>query len=275
MTLRQPANQMRLRKVSVKLPRAFSARGTTVARACYETTFVPTPEKCGAPSRVGTAEAVTPTLPTPLTGRARLVGHNARLPTLEVGPQRLERRHRPVVADHVRPELLVDVRQPAGRPGLAVHRPAARRARTRRSGSPVTSAAAGSRCRRSSPVRTGGCASRPSGCGSRTARCPCAARGSCAADGRGSRSASRPPGGSRCGGNGLRRVTRTLQAARATPTSPSADPRGRAACRRPGRSAARRGSTRRRASCRGARRPPRPPKGVTTVSRDVQRITLR
>ena len=76
---------MRLRKVSVKLPRAFSARGTTVARACYETTFVPTPDKCGAPSRVGTAEALTPALPTPLTGRAWLVGHNARLPTLEVG----------------------------------------------------------------------------------------------------------------------------------------------------------------------------------------------
>ncbi len=84
-TLRQPDRQMRLRKVAVKLPRAFSARGTTVARACYETTFVPSPEKCGAPSRVGTAEAVTPALPTPLTGRAWLVGHNARLPTLEVG----------------------------------------------------------------------------------------------------------------------------------------------------------------------------------------------
>lgn len=84
-TLRQPANQMRLRKVSVKLPRAFSARGTTVARACYETTFVPTPEKCGTPSRVGTAEAITPVLPTPLKGTAWLVGHNAKLPTLEVG----------------------------------------------------------------------------------------------------------------------------------------------------------------------------------------------
>lgn len=83
-TLRQPPNQMRIRKVSVKLPKAFAARGSTTAKACYETTFVPNPGACGKESRVGTTEAVTPVLPTPLTGTAWLVGHNFKLPTLEM-----------------------------------------------------------------------------------------------------------------------------------------------------------------------------------------------
>ncbi len=83
-TLNQPAHQMNLRRVSVQLPREFSARGDTVAQACPEAVYLADPEKCGAVSRVGTAEATTPVLPTALTGRAWLVGHNARLPTLEV-----------------------------------------------------------------------------------------------------------------------------------------------------------------------------------------------
>jgi hypothetical protein len=83
-TLTQPAGQMNLRKVSVQLPKEFSARGDTVAEACLEAVYLADPDRCGAVSRVGTVEATTPVLPGTLTGRAWLVGHNARLPTLEV-----------------------------------------------------------------------------------------------------------------------------------------------------------------------------------------------
>ncbi len=83
-TLTQPAGQMNMRRVSVQLPKPFSAQGKTVAKACLEAVYVADPDKCAAVSRVGTAEATSPVLPTPLTGNAWLVGHNARLPTLEV-----------------------------------------------------------------------------------------------------------------------------------------------------------------------------------------------
>ena len=83
-TLKQPAGQANLRRVSVQLPKAYAARGTTTAKACLDTIYNADPKKCGAVSRVGTTQAVTPLLPTPLTGNAYLVGHNARLPTLEV-----------------------------------------------------------------------------------------------------------------------------------------------------------------------------------------------
>lgn len=83
-TLTQPPGQANLRKVSVQLPREFSARGDTVALACLEAVYVADPNACGPVSRVGTAEATTPVLPGSLNGHAWLVGHNARLPTLEV-----------------------------------------------------------------------------------------------------------------------------------------------------------------------------------------------
>jgi len=83
-TLKQPAGQMNMKRVSVQLPKPFSAQGRTTALACLDTVFNVDPDKCGAVSKVGTAEATSPTLPTALTGNAWLVGHNARLPTLEV-----------------------------------------------------------------------------------------------------------------------------------------------------------------------------------------------
>ena len=84
MRLTQPGGQMNLRRVSVQLPKPFSAQGRTTAAACLEAVFAADPDRCGAVSKVGTAEATTPALPTPLTGNAWLVGHNARLPSLEV-----------------------------------------------------------------------------------------------------------------------------------------------------------------------------------------------
>ena len=83
-TLKQPDGQANLRRVSVQLPKAYAARGTTTAKACLDTVYNADPNKCGAVSRVGTTQATTPVLPTPLTGNAYLVGHNGRLPTLEV-----------------------------------------------------------------------------------------------------------------------------------------------------------------------------------------------
>ena len=83
-TLTQPPGQVNLRKVSVQLPKEFSARGDTVAKACLEAVYLADPNACGPVSRVGTADATTPVLPGSLTGHAWLVGHNARLPTLEV-----------------------------------------------------------------------------------------------------------------------------------------------------------------------------------------------
>jgi len=54
------------------------------AQACSRATFNEDPSKCPAGSRVGTANAVTPTLPFQLPGTAYLVARNAALPTLEV-----------------------------------------------------------------------------------------------------------------------------------------------------------------------------------------------
>ncbi len=83
-TVAQPAGQVNIRQVSVQLPKGYSARGTTVQQACLRTTFDADPSKCPAASRVGTANAATPTLPFQLPGTAYLVARNAALPTLEV-----------------------------------------------------------------------------------------------------------------------------------------------------------------------------------------------
>ena len=83
-TVAQPAGQVNIRQVSVQLPKGYSARGTTVSQACLRTTFDADPSKCPAASRVGTANAATPTLPFQLPGTAYLVARNAALPTLEV-----------------------------------------------------------------------------------------------------------------------------------------------------------------------------------------------
>jgi len=68
--------------VSVQLPKNFTARGTTVAGACPETTFAANPAACPN-ARVGTVHAVTPLLSGPLDGPVYLVAHPTGLPTIE------------------------------------------------------------------------------------------------------------------------------------------------------------------------------------------------
>jgi hypothetical protein len=81
-TLTQPLEQSNVKSVSVQLPKAFTARGTTVAGACLEATFAADPSGC-ASAQVGTVTASTPLLPDALTGPVYLVAHSTGLPTIE------------------------------------------------------------------------------------------------------------------------------------------------------------------------------------------------
>jgi hypothetical protein len=81
-TLTQPAGQANVKSVSVQLPKAFTARGTTVAGACPEATFAANPAACSN-ARVGTVHAQTPLLSGPLDGPVYLVAHPTGLPTIE------------------------------------------------------------------------------------------------------------------------------------------------------------------------------------------------
>ncbi len=82
--LTQPAGQANMRRVSVQLPKEFSARGTTVSEACLEAVYMADRDKCSAASHVGGAQATTPVLPGTMVGGVWLVAHNGQLPTLEV-----------------------------------------------------------------------------------------------------------------------------------------------------------------------------------------------
>jgi hypothetical protein len=81
-TLTQPPGQANVKSVSVQLPRQFTARGTTVAGACPETTFTGNPAGCPN-ARVGTVHAETPLLSGALDGPVYLVAHPTGLPTIE------------------------------------------------------------------------------------------------------------------------------------------------------------------------------------------------
>jgi hypothetical protein len=71
-----------VKSVSVQLPKALTARGTTVAAACPEATFAADPSSCAA-AQVGTVTAATPLLPDALSGPVYLVAHASGLPTIE------------------------------------------------------------------------------------------------------------------------------------------------------------------------------------------------
>ena len=78
----QPLEQSNVKSVSVVLPKELTARGTTVAGACPEATFVADPNGCAA-AQVGTVTAATPVLPDALSGPVYLVAHATGLPTIE------------------------------------------------------------------------------------------------------------------------------------------------------------------------------------------------
>src|SRR5207302_7067790 len=81
----QPSGQANIRSSVTSLPKALPSRLTTLQKACLEATFAANPLGCSPDSTVGTATAVTPVLPTPMTGPAVLVSHGgAAFPDLDL-----------------------------------------------------------------------------------------------------------------------------------------------------------------------------------------------
>jgi hypothetical protein len=81
-TIDQLLEQSNVHSVSVQLPKELTARGSTVAAACPEATFLADPAGCAA-AQVGTVSASTPVLPDALGGPVYLVAHATGLPTIE------------------------------------------------------------------------------------------------------------------------------------------------------------------------------------------------
>ena len=67
--------QANIAKVKVDLPKQLPSRLTTLQKACPAATFEANPGACPAPSVIGVVKAVTPTLPTTLTGPVYFVSH--------------------------------------------------------------------------------------------------------------------------------------------------------------------------------------------------------
>jgi hypothetical protein len=87
-TITQAPGQSNIKSVLVTLPKALPSRLTTLQKACLAKTFEENPLSCAkvAPgSEVGTATAVTPTLPVVMKGPAFLVSHGGEeFPALEL-----------------------------------------------------------------------------------------------------------------------------------------------------------------------------------------------
>lgn len=87
-TITQASGQANMKSVLVTLPKALPSRLTTLQKACLAKTFEENPLSCAkvAPgSEVGTATAVTPTLPVVMKGPAFLVSHGGEeFPALEL-----------------------------------------------------------------------------------------------------------------------------------------------------------------------------------------------
>jgi hypothetical protein len=71
----QPSGQANIRTSVTLLPKALPSRLTTLQKACLAAVFNANPLGCSPEATVGSAVAVTPTLPTPLKGPAIFVSH--------------------------------------------------------------------------------------------------------------------------------------------------------------------------------------------------------
>jgi hypothetical protein len=72
-------------KVKVELPKQLPSRLTTLQKACTAAQFEANPAGCPSPSAIGTAKAVVPNIPEPLTGPVYFVSHGGEaFPSLEV-----------------------------------------------------------------------------------------------------------------------------------------------------------------------------------------------
>jgi len=77
--------QANIKSVKVQLPKQLPSRLSTLKLACPEATFKANPASCPAGSKVGSATAVTPVLPKPLSGQAFFVSHGgAAFPDLDL-----------------------------------------------------------------------------------------------------------------------------------------------------------------------------------------------